>query len=240
MRKSILAIISIVYVILFFTGCTANLTNPEINFEPPKYAEQMPAREYKHDFVSTGSIFGQGDNPLFADHKAMNVNDLVTVVISESSSSSLSGSKDLSKDDATSLGSFTFGATGGNAATNARVATLNGLSQISVNGQTTNAFKGSGAATKDASFTTTVSARIVKVLANGNYFISGKREILIDKQKQIIQISGVIRLYDIGQYNKISSAQISDAKILYKIEGDVDRATQQGWGTSIIQAIWPF
>ncbi len=240
MRKSILAMASIIYVTMFFTDCTADAIKPEINFEPPKYVEQMPSREYKQDFVATGSIFGQGDNPLFADHKAMHVNDLVTVVISERSSSSLSGSKDLSKDDASSLGGFTFNTTSSDEATKARVAKLNALSQVSATGQTTSAFKGSGTATKDASFTTTISARIVKVLANGNYFISGKREILIDKQKQIIQVSGVIRLYDIGQYNKISSAQISDAKILYKIEGDVDRATQQGWGTSIIQAIWPF
>jgi hypothetical protein len=28
-------------------------------------------------------------------------------------------------------------------------------------------------------------------------------------------------------YNKISSAKMSDAKILYKLEGDVDRATEQ-------------
>ncbi|SFV63050.1 Flagellar L-ring protein FlgH [hydrothermal vent metagenome] len=78
------------------------------------------------------------------------------------------------------------------------------------------------------------------MLKNGNYFISGRREILIDNQKQLVQISGVIRPYDIDQNNKINSSQISDAKILYKTEGDVDRATQQPWGTKILQAIWPF
>ena len=93
---------------------------------------------------------------------------------------------------------------------------------------------------KDASFNTTISVRIVKVLKNGNYFIAGRRELLIDDQKQLIQLSGVIRPYDIDQYNMISSSQISDAKILYKSQGDVDRATKQGWGTKIIQAVWPF
>jgi len=53
------------------------------------------------------------------------------------------------------------------------------------------------AATKNASFTTTVSARIVKVMVNGNYFIVGRREIMVDDQKQIMQLSGVIRPYDI-------------------------------------------
>jgi len=240
MTKNILSIVSIIYVILLFNGCTADLTKPEINFEPPKYVEQMPSREDKQDFVNTGSIFGQGENPLFADHKAMHVNDIVRVVISESSSSSLRGTKDLSKDDSVTLGGLSIGATGGNNALDARVADLNGLTNISATGTSQSAFKGSGQATKDASFTTTVTARIVKVLANGNYFISGKREILVDEQKQTIQISGVIRPYDIDQFNKINSAQMSDAKILYKTQGDVDRATEQGWGSAIIQAIWPF
>ena len=108
------------------------------------------------------------------------------------------------------------------------------------NSTTSNQFKGQGSATKDASFTTTVSARVVKVLENGNIFVSGKREILIDNQKQIIQVSGVIRPYDIDQFNRINSNQMSDAKILYKTEGDVDRVTQQGWGTKMLQGVWPF
>ena len=130
--------------------------------------------------------------------------------------------------------------TGTNSAVNSAIGKLNGLTNIGFTGSSGSSFKGQGSATKDASFSTTVSARIVKVLQNGNYFIAGKREILIDDQKQIIQLAGVIRPYDIDQNNMISSAQISEAKILYKTEGDVDRATQQGWGTKIIQSVWPF
>ncbi len=218
--------------IIFFSACTAGLTEPEIDFAPPKYVEQMPSKEGKKDFISQGSIFGQGDNPLFSDHKAMNVNDIVRVTISEAANSSSTGSKQLSENDVTSLGGLTV-AQGGIASD-----TLSNLN-TSISSTTANAYKGSGSATKNATFTTTVSARVVKVLENGNYFIAGKREILVDEQKQIIQISGVIRPYDIDQNNQITSAQMSEAKILYKTEGDVDRATQQGWGTKIVQAIWP-
>jgi len=226
--------------ILFFSGCTANLTDPEINFKPPTYVEQMPAKEEKQDFTATGSIFGQGENPLFSDHKAMHVSDIVTVVISETAKSSNTGSKQLSEADNSTLGGGLFSSTGANAAVNSKVAKLNGFTNLGYNSTSNSSYKGSGSATKDASFTTTISARIVKVLKNGNYYISGKREILIDNQKQIIQLSGVIRPYDIDQYNKINSNKISDAKILYKTEGDIDRATQQGWGTKIVQSIWPF
>ncbi|EQB40656.1 flagellar L-ring protein FlgH [Sulfurimonas hongkongensis] len=240
MIKQILIFLTPLYAITFFTGCTANLTEPEIDFTPPAYVEQMPAKEDKQDYVSTGSIFGQGDNPLFSDHKAMHVNDIVRVVISENAKSSSSGARDLSKEDNSNLGGGTFVADGANGVVNSVTDKINGFTNIGFTGTSGSNFTGSGSATKDASFTTTVSARIVKVMQNGNYFISGKREILVDDQKQIIQISGVIRPYDIDQYNKIDSAQMSEAKILYQTQGDVDRATKQGWGTKIIQAAWPF
>ena len=227
--------------LLILSGCTANLTDPEINFKPPAYVEQMPAKEQRDDFTATGSIFGQGGNPLFSDHKAMHVNDIVTVVISETAKSSNTGTKQLSNTDSAKLGGGLFSNTGtANSGMQAQIARLNGYTNVGFQTGSTRNFKGSGTAVQDASFTTTVSARVVKVLKNGNYFISGRREILIDRQKQLVQISGVIRPYDIDQNNRINSSQISDAKILYKTEGDIDRATQQGWGTKIIESIWPF
>jgi len=243
---TLLTLFTLLFTSFSFSACTANLTDPEIDFEPPKYVEQMPARESKQDFASTGSIFGQGDNPLFSDRKAMHVNDIVTVTISETAKSSNVGSKSLSETDSSALGGglFTSGSattgTGTNGSTQNLLNKANGFANAGFNADSTSSYSGKGSATKDASFTTTISARIVKVLANGNYFISGKREILIDNQKQIIQLSGVIRPYDIDQFNKISSSSISDAKIFYKTEGDTDRATQQGWGTKIVQAVWPF
>jgi len=241
-NKLLLTSLTLFFAILTFSGCTAGVTDPEINFEPPKYVEQMPSREEKKDFAETGSIFGQGENPLFSDHKAMNVNDIVTVVISETAKSTNSGSKQLSESDTVALGGGVFGR--GSAGNNGTPVPVNGsintFTDIGYNSKSNSAYTGKGSATKDASFTTTVSARVVKILRNGNYFIAGKREILIDDQKQIIQISGVIRPYDIDQNNNINSSQMSEAKILYKTEGDVDRATKQGWGTKLVQAVWPF
>jgi len=240
MTKIFLLLLLPVCVIVFFSGCTANLTEPEIDFEPPVYVEQMPAQEDRKDYTATGSIFGRGDNPLFSDHKAMHVNDIVRVVISETAKSSNTAAKQLSENDSSALGGGTFTGSGSNSTVDSIVGKLNGVSNVGFSGKSTSAFKGQGSATKDASFATTISARVVKVLQNGNYFIAGKREILVDDQKQVIQLSGVIRPYDIDQYNSIDSSKVSDARILYKTEGDVDRATKQGWGTKIIQAVWPF
>ncbi|MFY9141515.1 flagellar basal body L-ring protein FlgH [Sulfuricurvum sp.] len=225
---------------LLLSGCTARLTEPEIAFTPPKYVEEMPSREEENTFVARGSLFGQGDSPLFSDHKAMHVNDIVTVVISETASSTNVGKKALSEADTIGLNGGVFASAGDNSAVNSAINKLNGLTNIGLSGGSTSAYTGSGSATKNASFTTTVSARIVKVMANGNYFITGRREIMVDEQKQIMQLSGVIRPYDIDQNNQINSSKISDAKILYANEGDIDRSTQQGWASKIAGAVWPF
>jgi flagellar L-ring protein FlgH len=234
---------SIVFVIvtaIIMSGCTARFSEPKIDFEPPQYVEEMPSKVDEYDFSSTGSIFGQGDNPLFSDHKAMHVNDIVTVVISENARSSNSIDKSLSESDSNALGGGTFSANGGNPAISAYANQLNGLTNVGFEAKSSSAYSGAGASNKNASFTTTVSARIVKVLQNGNYYISGRREIMIDDEKQVIQISGVIRPYDIDQNNQISSSQMSEAKIYYNSEGDLDRTTEQGWGTKLVQSIWPF
>jgi flagellar L-ring protein precursor FlgH len=239
MRQSLY--FSVLAASLLLSGCTAKLTEPEISFTPPKYVEEMPSREEESSFSASGSLFGQGDAPLFSDHKAMHVNDIVTVVISEKATSSSKANKALSEADKLGLngGVFTGGANA-NSTINSAVSTLNGLSNIGVTAGSTSNYAGSGSATKDASFTTTVSARIVKVMSNGNYFIVGRREIMVDDQKQVMQLSGVIRPYDIDQNNQINSAKMSDAKILYANEGDVDRAINQGWASKMVQAVWPF
>jgi flagellar L-ring protein precursor FlgH len=233
-------ILSGMIAIMFLGGCTAKLTEPEIDFKPPEYVEQMPAFEGEEDYVSSGSIFGKGENPLFSDHKAMHVNDIVTVVITENASSSNTAQKQLSKSDTSSLGGGVFSTNGGNGTVSSLLGKANGLTDVGFASEGSSSFQGQGSYSKDASFTTTVSARIVKVLQNGNYYIHGRREILIDDEKQIVQISGVIRPYDIDQNNRIFSAQMSNAKILYSSEGDLDRSTKQGWGTKLVQAIWPF
>jgi flagellar L-ring protein FlgH len=238
MKRVLLAVLPILMVVL--SGCTAHLTDPSMNFKAPKYVEEMPSKEETQSYVANGSIYGQGGHPLFSDHKAIRVNDIVTVIISEQTQSSNQGTKALSKSDTSSLGGGVFTANGANPAVSAYVNKLNGLTNIGVTDNSTSKFSGQGSATQAASFTTTISARVIKVLQNGNYFIMGKREIMINNEKQIVQVSGVIRPFDIGQNNTINSNQISDAKILYKTEGDIDRATNQGWGAKLIQSVWPF
>ena len=205
------------------TGCTPS-ADPHINMKPPVYVEQLPAKDNGSGQSNAGSLFGKGDNPLFSDRKAMNVNDIVTIIISENASQISSGSKSTNKDSTVST----------------VAETLNKYGDIGFKAGGGNKFTGSGTSNRSEKFTATISARIIKILNNGNYFIEGSRELLINGEKQIMQVSGVIRPYDISQNNEIDSKYIADAKILYKTEGELDKSTKKPWGTRLMEAIWPF
>ncbi len=170
----------------------------------------------------------------------MHVNDVVTVTITEKTAQSSTAKKALDKESSSNLGAgittVPLGGVVGSAAN--RVAEK--AASLGFEAGSTNSFAGSGTNTRNETFTTTISARIIKVMNNGNYFIEGGRELLLNGEKQIVQISGVIRPYDIDQYNNVDSKFIADAKILYKTEGDIDQTTTRPWGSKIMESIWPF
>lgn len=235
-----IALYAAIILTIFFSGCSAPYTQPQMDMEPPKYVEQMPTREIRENYSNAGSLFGQGKNPLFADRKAMQEHDIVTVVIEERASSSSNAQRNVSKNNNSRLGGGVVNYGGESGAISDVVNEFNKIGSLGFETQSERSFNGGGTSTRNEQFTTTVSARIIKVMQNGNYFIQGSRELLIEGEKQVMLISGVIRPYDIDQNNQINSRYISDAKILYTTQGEIHKATQRGWANQIIESVWPF
>jgi len=236
MRKTVL----LIFVALLFVGCSVHPADPKITMKAPVYVDQLPPKVNDTPRSNPGSLFGQGDNPLFADLKAMHINDIVTVVISENTVQSSNAKRNLTKGSKDSLGGGLITNGGTNSALKSVTNAINGVTNIGFETSSNNSFAGTGTNSRDEKFTTTISARIIKILNNGNYFIEGSRELLLNGEKQIIQISGVIRPYDIDQTNTIDSKYIADAKILYKTQGDIDQIMKKPWGSKFMETIWPF
>lgn len=242
MNKKI-TLVSLSLLAIMFGGCS--VTQPQMTFEPPKYVEELPSKEDEDDFGNLGSLYGQGDNPLFSDRKAMKVNDIVTVVISQSATSSSSAKKSLSKTSSSTLSGPTLAYNAANMDRDNHIAgAMAGVNKYlgwGVTGPGTESeFEGEGSNDRKESFQTTISARIVKVINNDNYFIEGSREVMIDGEKQIIRISGVIRPYDIDQKNSIDSKYIADAKIYYDTQGTIKDSTKKGWLSQAVDTVMPF
>lgn len=227
---------------LLFIGCSSrNMAEPKINLSKPQYVKAMD--EKKEDKSNNaGSIFGQGYNPLFSDIKAMKINDVVIVRIQEDVTLTSDRSKKINRTGEVNLGGGIIqpGADNKNAAINSLATKINGLTNIGFKSNSATSFDGKGQASIKEQFTATIASRITKVLSNGNYYIEGSRELLINGDKQLVRIAGVIRPYDISQDNTIDSSYISDAKIFYTTEGEFQRATDRGWGSKALESLWPF
>ena len=212
-----------------------------IQLQQPDFVVQTPSVE---QIVSTspGSLFNGDESSFFGDKKASKINDLITVQISERAIASTSASKSLS--DATQLG---LGGGIGGAADDTKsnalagiLSGLNSLSNVKFDTSSSNSFSGSGSNTRNESFATDITARIMKVMPNRVYYIEGSRELLINGEHQYIRVSGVVRAEDISLSNVVDSRYIANAQIYYATKGSVSLASKESWGSRMVKTIWPF
>jgi flagellar L-ring protein precursor FlgH len=182
--------------------------------------------------TSDGSLWvGQNSHlNLFRDFKARDVNDVVTIVVSESTQAS-------SAADATS-----------NRASTAQIGMSNffgvekKIKELSnaVNGSGTTTFKGNGATTRATTLTTTVTARVKSVLPNGYLVVEGVRTLSLNNENQVIHLTGVLRPEDIGANNEVPSAAIAQMEIRVQGKGVVSQPLKPGLLYRILNGIFPF
>jgi flagellar L-ring protein precursor FlgH len=180
------------------------------------------------DSGNNGSLWSEEGHRafLFEDQKARQTGDVVTVRIVESSSGVKNASTKTEKDSSLK----------------ASIASLFGMSTDKLSAETGSAskFDGSGSTSRSDQLTATVTARVTSVLSNGNLVIDGKREVLVNKERQYILLSGVIRPEDIGPNNTILSSYIADANISYTGTGVINDKQRPGWFIRIFDFLWPF
>jgi flagellar L-ring protein precursor FlgH len=227
--------------VLLLSGCSTHPMNAETNIKPPKWVEEVPSKDEEKMLGSMGSIMNQK----IKDTRVKKVNDILSVYISVSLKASSSGKKSLSKTDNMELGGglATYPNKAGGATADIMqigANTFNRFANIGINAGGKSSFSGSGSNTRDETFSTVVSARVIKVLDNDTYFIEGNREVLLDGEKTFVQVSGVVRADDIAVNNGINSEKLADAKIVLSTEGDIEQSSSRGWLAKTVNAVWPF
>ncbi len=228
----------IILIALIFNSCVDS--KQELNFDKPEVQIPKKAPEPKKN---KGSLYSMQGTSLFADKKDLQVGDIIQIVISEDLTSKSNNKRELSSTRDNSMGGGLFAGTGTNALGGTASKVTNKLNanlgmDFSTNSST--ADKGSVKTQLDETFATTISAIIEETYQNGNYYIKGKKEVLIEGQKQKIIVSGVIRPYDITSDNSINSAQIADLKLSYDKDGTESDILETPWGLKFMRSIWPF
>ncbi|MDR3673061.1 MAG: flagellar basal body L-ring protein FlgH [Holophaga sp.] len=184
--------------------------------------------------LSDGSLWQ--DRPMVADLRARRLNDLVTIRITENSTAKVTGDLNTSRNGANSLKATSF---------LDKVATLGMDSKgtslsTPVTSGTTTSFKGAGSTDRTAVFTSTVTARVVRVLDNGNLIFEGFRDIQLNNETQRLYVAGMINPMLLDVNNSIASSQVAELKLGYGGQGVVDETTRPGYASRLLNYIWPF
>ena len=226
---------------LLFNGCTREYVEPQINFNPSK---ELTSKPKKHTTTNSkqGSLFNSTSGLYSSNSKDLNVGDIVTVNVVENIKSDSIGERKADKTNSSDLGGgLAVAPATAYGGVNKLVKNVNNLTGIGFQTKSANKFMGKTSAKHSEKFKASVAAIIQNVLPNGNYFIVGQKEILVDGQKQTIMLSGIVRPYDVKlPDNKVDSSKIANAKIMYKKQGMERDSTVKNWGTTVLENVWPF
>ena len=162
-------------------------------------------------------------NSLLLDHRARQAGDLVTVQIIENISAVGSADSNLDKT------SKTDGALPWPIPT--------GWSRA-LKSENDSKFTGSGTTSRTATVTATMSARVIDQKPNGDLMIVGVREIVINGDRQMVTLSGIVRPADIAKGNVVASAVIGDLRIQYSGQGFMKDNLSPGWLVKFLNKIF--
>lgn len=183
-----------------------------------------------------GSLFSDHAklSSIFVDKKGRSVGDVITVKIVETSSASNSTDTQVGRKNQMQAGVNSF----------------LGLQNYpfhhyfnpfgQVTGSFDGSFQGGGKTERKNSVLGTITATVIEVLPNENLKIQGSREIIVNNERQLLTISGVVREKDIADDNTVLSTYLADAKIYYTGSGDLAETQRQGWLGRLLGIIWPF
>jgi flagellar L-ring protein precursor FlgH len=176
---------------------------------PPLPAAEAPA--------ATGSLYNPASFAgLTSDRRARRVGDLLTIRLVERTQARKSASADSNRDGNTSITlpdvpPFSFVPTG--------------LTQ----GGSTQGFKGSGSAAQDNQLLGDITVTVARVLPGGVLMVAGEKRLTLNRGEEQVQLTGLVRIDDLGPDNSVPSTRVADARIRYSGSGQVADQSRQGW-----------
>ncbi len=181
-----------------------------------------------------GSLFSpNGSIALFDDGKASRIGDIITVVLSESTTSSKSSNVEITKENETDVlpGGGTL------------LGTTPSLGEFALNSSITadRDFKGEAEADQSNQLRGSISVTVVDIFPNGTLVVRGEKWITLNRGNEFIRISGLVRPSDVSPDNTVVSTKIANARITYSGTGSLADSQQMGWLARFFNsAIWPF
>lgn len=206
--------------LLALAGCS---TVPSSIVQQPTSSRPMLAEA---PAPTDGAIYSPASyRPMFEDHRARHIGDLLTINIVEKTAAVKAGASSGNKS-----GSVSFGTPG------LLQARLGGT--VAVN--SASKFADADARSASNTFTGTMGVTVTEVLPNGNLIVAGEKQIAMDKGVEFIRFSGLVSPDTIQPGNMVSSTLVADARVEYRTNSQIDRAEMTSMMSRFFQSLLPF
>lgn len=159
--------------------------------------------------TSPGSLWYPGSRftDLSADLRARNVDDIVTIVVQEQTSAVSGG---VTKTSRASSAAASINAIGGALRSTSALANL-----LKTNSNTS--LDGEGTTSRTTTLNSTLAARVIGVMPNGNLIVEGVKQLGINSENQVVSVRGVVRPVDLAADNTVSADRLADVEV--KVNG---------------------
>jgi len=165
---------------------------------------------------------------LYTDNLASEIGDTLTVLVSDESSFSMRGERDMQKES---------GHSGGASLTRAGIDVF---SPLALSEEDSRTFESENEYTSVRNFVDSITVTVVDKLPNGNLVLAGRNERNVAGEEVITVLTGVVRPEDIVGGSTVSSRRIAHARIYYETRGPSSAFLTQGMLNRIMNVLWPF
>lgn len=174
--------------------------------------------------VGATSLWNSGASSLYGTStQNFNVGDLLTLIIVEQSNASHSAGSSSGKDGSVSL--------------DAGTGKLKGLLPEMSGGWETD-YEGTGTTTRGGSLSAKITVKIIEITPEGLLSLEGKQNIQVNKEEQVLTVSGKVRPKDVTSSNTVYSTYLADAAIDYQGYGTLGDVQRTGILTRIFNWIF--
>lgn len=209
---------------LFLGGCSAaSRLSDQVPPVPATLAEVPPPT------LPTGGIWleGMGVFTLAEDRRARRVGDLLTIRLVERIQAEKSVDQAGNRNSQRSLDL-------------PDAVPFNRIDEGLFGSGSQSSFTGTGSASQANRLTGEFTVTVVRVLPNGAMMVAGDRRIRLVRGEEQMQLTGIVRLEDIGPDNRILSTRVADARLRFTGTGEVANQARQGWLDRFFAAVSPF
>lgn len=200
------------------TACGTMYPQPRVDMQPApvvQMPEPLPAT------ANNGAIYQNTSyRPLFEDHRARQVGDIVTVQITERVSASQTSTSELNKSGSISAGVSAIPGIAGNSF---------GAGRADLAGNSENKSTGKGANANTNEFSGTITAVVTAVLPNGHLLISGEKQVGVNANVDVLRFHGQVDPRSIRQGNTVPSTNVANVRVEQRGRGAVADAHGIGW-----------